>query len=273
MREEKTNTLIIETPEGISFSLLLAGPTTRFFAWAIDLACITAVTSTLSALLSTLGLLSRDVAMAIVILMYFSVSISYGILTEWHWRGQTLGKRLFKLRVVDEQGLRLQFSQIVIRNLLRAVDAMPFLYLVGGVSCLVTRRAQRLGDYAANTIVIRSRPSLELDIETIAAGKYNSFRDYPHLVARLRQDVPAQEAAIALQALLRREGLDPDARVALFRDIASHFRSLAAFPEEATFGLTDEQYVRNAVESLFQSRDKTSSQSELTHDRHGDIIL
>jgi uncharacterized RDD family membrane protein YckC len=257
MRKEKTNTLIIVTPEGISFSLLLAGPTTRFFAWAIDLACITAATSTFSALLSALGLLSQDIAMAGIMLMYFGISISYGILTEWYWRGQTLGKRLLKLRVVDEQGLRLQFSQIVIRNLLRAVDALPLLYLVGGVSCLATRRAQRLGDYAANTIVIRRRPSVEFDIETVAAGKYNSFRDYPHLVARLRQGVSAQEAAIALQALLRREGLDPAARVDLFRDIASHFRSVVTFPEEATFGLTDEQYARNAVESLFQSRDKT----------------
>jgi len=39
MSSGRTNTLIIKTPEGIEFSLHLAGPITRFLAWAIDLGC------------------------------------------------------------------------------------------------------------------------------------------------------------------------------------------------------------------------------------------
>ena len=254
MREGRTNTLVIRTPEGISFSLLLAGPVTRFFAWAIDLACIAAVAFILSFLHALVGLVSRDIGVAVATLLYFGVSIGYGILTEWYWRGQTLGKRILKLRVVDEQGLRLQFSQIAIRNLLRFVDALPLFYLVGGLACLISRRVQRLGDYAANTVVIRSRPSVEYDLEEIASGKYNSFRDHPHIEARLRQRVSPDEAALAVQALQRRNELESDARVALFRHFADHFRALIVFPEEATFGLTDEQYVRNVVDSLFRGR-------------------
>ena len=38
----KTNTLLIKTPEGIVFSQLLASPVSRFMAWIIDLAAISA---------------------------------------------------------------------------------------------------------------------------------------------------------------------------------------------------------------------------------------
>lgn len=256
MREEKTNTLIINTPEGISFALQLAGPVTRFLAWGIDLACITVLTAVFSNLIFIFTVLVPDLAFAVFALIYFGISVGYGIMLEWYWRGQTLGKRLLKLRVVDEQGLRLQFSQVAVRNLLRFADSLPLFYLVGGIACLVSRRAQRLGDYAANTVVVRLGSDFEYDVGNMASDKYNSFRDYPHLEARLRQRVSPEETALALQAMLRRGELDPTARLELFRDFTSYFRSLVAFPEKATFGLTDEQYTRNVVDSLFHLRNK-----------------
>ena len=254
MREEKTNILLINTPEGISFALQLASPVTRFLAWAVDLACIAVLSTIASNVLFGLFAVSLDLAGALLILVYFGISIGYGIITEWYWRGQTLGKRLLKLRVVDELGLRLQFSQVVVRNLLRFVDSLPLLYLVGGIACLVTRRAQRLGDYAANTVVVHIGSGFKYDLDNIASDKFNSFRDYPHLEARLRQCVSPEEAALALQALFRREELDATARLDLFKDFTGHFQSLVTFPEEATFGLTDEQYTRNVVDSLYHAR-------------------
>ena len=84
------------------------------------------------------------------------------------------------------------------------------------------------------------------------AGKFNSFRDCTHLAARLRQRVSPHEAGIALRALLRRDELEPRARVDLFSDVANHFRTIVEFPDDATFGLTDEQYVRNVVDIIFR---------------------
>src|SRR5436309_3134558 len=252
MRQGKTHTLLIKTPEGIEFSLLLAGPVTRFLAWAVDMACIAAMSSVAGWLLGLLGLVSVDFARALVVLAYFVIQIGYGIVMEWFWRGQTIGKRLLRLRVMDAQGVRLQFSQIVIRNLLRFVDLLPAFYLVGGIACLISRRAQRLGDFAANTIVARNPKVKEPDLDQLLAGKYNSLRQYPHLSARLRQRVSPTEARVALQALLRRDELDAGARVELFEEIAAHFRSLVEFPPEATEGITDEQYARNVVDVLFR---------------------
>lgn len=254
MPEWSAGTVSVRTPEGIVFSLRLAGPIARFLAWLIDAACIAVLTSASVMSVSWMRLVSADVAVAAAILLSFAISVGYGITLEWYWRGQTLGKRLLHLRVLDEHGFRLQPSQIIVRNLLRFVDALPLFYLVGGVVCLASRHVQRLGDVAAGTIVARTPSSSLPDLDQIAFGKFNSFREYPHLVGRLRQRVTPREAALALGALLRRETLDPGARVALFREMAAFFRVMVPFPAIATEGISDEQYVRDVVDVLYRSR-------------------
>lgn len=254
----KTNTLIVRTPEGIVFSQLLAGPVTRFLAWLIDGACILAIILVLGIVAGLLGLISAGFAQAAYLILYFAISTGYSMILEWHWRGQTIGKRVLRLRVVDAQGLRLHFSQIIIRNLLRNVDLLPGLYLIGGLSCLLSRRAQRLGDIAANTIVIRTPQLSAPDLDQLLADKFNSLREHPHLEARLRQRVSPAEASVALQGLLRRDDLDPATRVELFEQIAAHFRSKVAFPPEATDGITEEQYVRNVIDLLYRPRTRQS---------------
>jgi uncharacterized RDD family membrane protein YckC len=254
----KTSTLQIRTPEGIVFSQLLAGPVTRFLAWLADLVCILGLLSSVAYLLALLQFISPGLGSAVGTICYFAISIGYGIVLEWWWRGQTVGKRLLRLRVVDADGLRLQFHQIVTRNLLRFVDSLPLVYFVGGVVCWFSPKCQRLGDLAANTIVVRYPRMAEPDIDQLVAGKYNSLRQYPHLVARLRQRVSPAEAAIAVQALLRREQFDPVDRIELFGELASEFRSKVEFPSEATDGVTDEQYLRNVVDVIYRTRTERS---------------
>jgi uncharacterized RDD family membrane protein YckC len=255
---ERANRLVIRTAEGISFSLWLAGPTTRFLAWAIDLACIIMFFFAFSALMGLAGIVFSDWAAAAVAAGMFIVLTGYAMVLEWFWRGQTLGKRILRLRVVDEQGLKLQFSQVALRNLMRIVDALPMLYFLGGPACFLNTRRQRLGDLAANTVVIHVPKMQQPDLSQLAGDKYNSFRDHPHLAARLRQLVTPEEADLALNAILRREQLDADARVRLFDAFAEHFRGKVNFPEDATLGLSDEQYVRNVVDLVFQTRQTVS---------------
>src|SRR5208282_5287022 len=139
----RTNTLIILTPEGISFTQHLAGPVTRFLAFAIDLAGIALAAGILAQVLLLAAIVNADFALAARTLSYFVVTIGYSILLEWIWRGQTLGKRVLKIRVIDAEGYRLRPAQIVIRNLLRIVDTLPALYAVGGIACLFSKRSQR----------------------------------------------------------------------------------------------------------------------------------
>jgi uncharacterized RDD family membrane protein YckC len=243
--------MTIRTPEGVTFSLLLAGPVTRFLAWLVDAACIYVGLSVVSTVLGLTAIISVQAGQAFYILGAFVLPVGYSITLEWLWRGQTLGKRVLRLRVVDVQGLRLQFSQVAIRNLLRVIDNLPIFYMVGGISCLVSRHSQRLGDLAANTIVVRYPKTQKPNLENLLLDKYNSLLDHPNLVNSLRRKVSPLEASLALRAVMRRDELDPEARVRLFSNLAEHFTSLVRFPPETISGLTDERYVTNVVEVLF----------------------
>lgn len=256
----RTSTLQIRTAEGVVFSQQLAGPVTRFLAWFVDLFCIMVMMIVAGWITSLLGFLSWNIAVAFSSISFFAISIGYGIVCEWGWRGQTVGKRLFRLRVVDVAGMRLQFNQIVTRNLLRFVDSLPMPYFVGGLMCWFNPKCQRLGDLAANTIVIRNPRVTEPDIDQLLTGKFNSLRQYPHLAARLRQNIVPAEAAVAVQALVRRNEFEPVARVELFAELAAHFQAKVQFPAEATDGIADEQYVRNVVDVIYRTRAESQSQ-------------
>jgi uncharacterized RDD family membrane protein YckC len=68
--------------------------------------------------------------------------------------GQTIGKRVMRLRVVRADGTEAGMREIFVRTILRVIDGIA-LYLVGLVVMLITgKRRQRLGDLAAATVVV-----------------------------------------------------------------------------------------------------------------------
>ena len=246
------NELVIQTPEGVQFVHPLASPVARLLALAVDLSIISALMSGLSVLVFLMQWVSADLAGAFSVLLYFALNIGYFIVMETVWRGQTVGKRMLRLRVLDAHGLKLQSSQLILRNLLRFVDSLPVLYFVGGSCALLNPRSQRLGDLAAGTVVVRiaeiQPPVLSEANETM----YNSFREHPRLEAQLRQRVVPEESQIAVQALRRREEMDPAARAQLFHALAESFKEQAAFPESTTASMSDEHYVRNCVDTIYR---------------------
>lgn len=254
MSNDLRKRIVIQTPEGVAFSLYLAGPFTRFLAWLVDVLVISAVSSVTFSIASQFGVMVGNMASAFAIIFIFAFGFAYRIGMEWFFRGQTLGKRMLRLRVMDAAGLRLQFSQIVLRNLIRVVDMMPVGYALGGAVMLLSPRYQRLGDIAANSIVTYLPQDAPPDFAKVLPGKYNSFRDYPHLEARLRQQISPEEADLLVRALLRRDGLDPAARISVFKELTEHVREKVAFPDTAIAGITDEQYLRNTVDSVFRGR-------------------
>ena len=88
-------------------------------------------------------------------LVFLVVQFSYFFI--WELRsGQTIGKRMFHVRVTSSTGAPVTARQVALRNVLRLVDAMPFLYASGLVSLIRTGpgRRQRIGDVAAGTTVV-----------------------------------------------------------------------------------------------------------------------
>ncbi len=83
------------------------------------------------------------------------LSIVYYIVME-ATQGATLGKMALGLRVVKTDGSPISWTESIIRNLLRIIDGL-FFYLVGAIFIWTSPLKQRLGDRAANTVVVRRR--------------------------------------------------------------------------------------------------------------------
>ena len=86
--------------------------------------------------------------------LFLLLAFAYFLVTEIVW-AQTLGKRVMKLRVVHADGSALGARGAFVRNLVRIVDWLPGLYIIGAIAVFATgARRQRLGDIAAQTTVV-----------------------------------------------------------------------------------------------------------------------
>jgi uncharacterized RDD family membrane protein YckC len=140
----------VATPEGIELTLHLAGPVARALAWAIDLVLRIAALLAVMLLASLLG----RAGTGIILLSAFFLEWLLPACFEAMWHGQTPGKRMMRLRVLNDDGTPLRWPAALTRNLLRAADFLPFLYGVGLLAMLVSRDFKRLGDLAAATVVV-----------------------------------------------------------------------------------------------------------------------
>ena len=242
----------IKTPEGVSFPLYPASPLLRSAALMVDFICIMVAINAVMIPVRMIASISEDTANGLAILAVFILAFGYYIIIEWFWDGRSVGKKLFHLRIIDQQGLKLSFPQVLLRNLLRVVDALPLFYVAGGLASMLTSRWQRLGDLAAGTLVIREYKIAEPDLSIILADKYNSFRDYPYFAAKARSSVTPHEAALIFDFLQRRDNFNDDVRIDLCAQLANYFKALVEFPHEALENISNERYLRNLADIVYQ---------------------
>jgi uncharacterized RDD family membrane protein YckC len=151
--------LTIRTPEGVELNLTLAGVGSRFAAAVVDAIIETVLLVAIVVLtIETDGFgAGGNWGGAILLLLVFVVFLGYDVAFEVLASGRTPGKRWNGLRVVLDGGQPIGFLASSIRNLLRLIDWLPSLYLVGVVSIVVTGKNQRVGDLVAGSIVVRER--------------------------------------------------------------------------------------------------------------------
>ena len=189
------------TPEGVPIEVELADHGARAGALLIDLAIIIValVVSVIFVVLATR--LAGNVGVALFFIFSFFLRCPFFIAFELRWRGQTPGKRVFKLRVVDRQGGALSPTAVAARNVTREIEVfMPATLLMftpsdmGGTGMenilaltalvwlgifalmpLFNRDRLRLGDMIAGTWVVRAEPvDLQPDLTTESAeGGYH----------------------------------------------------------------------------------------------------
>lgn len=149
----------VELADGVEIRLRMAGPVHRISAYAIDWFIKLLVMAFVALVLLIAGFaVGTRAASGLWLLAVFFMEWFYPMVFEAGRWGATPGKRMMGLRVVRVSGSPISPGQAFVRNILRWVDGLPFsTYGFGMVSCLATKRFQRLGDLAAGTVVIYDR--------------------------------------------------------------------------------------------------------------------
>ena len=180
MAAARADTLqIVELADGVEIQLRVAGPAVRSMAYMIDLLIrigidLLVVFGAFWVLPAVIG---SQMTGGLVMLFVFFMEWFYNVIFEAGAKGATPGQRSMKLRVMSLTGGPVSLAQAVMRNFLRVVDFMPFMYLTGIVCMLFTRRFQRLGDLVANTVVTYaevppiSMPHVEIRAERLAPSQ------------------------------------------------------------------------------------------------------
>ena len=234
----------VTSPESVVFTYDLAGLGSRFAALLVDV--------TIQLLLVALALIvasgsvyldvmiysprhAREMGLSLwmwaaFIIVNFLILWGYFVFFEMIWNGQSPGKRLFGLRVIRVGGYPVDLAASAIRNLIRYVDFIPGTYSVGALTMFLSRQWQRLGDYAAGTLVVRDR-RLRAPAEYIT----ETGPSWEESLAQVDR-VTAEEYAVVREFLRRRGDLERNSRADLARRIADPLAaklvaSLGAGPE------------------------------------------
>jgi len=202
---------LVHSPEHVLIELTPAGLGTRFAAFLLDAALIFGAT----ALVGQLGLFLPEAIRALFIATAsFAVLWGYNVLFEVLWNGQSPGKRVLRIRVVDGRGLPVDVSQSLIRNVVR---------LVGMVAALLDAEHRRLGDRAADTLVVSEEQPAVPRIEALGARRFNSLRT-PRVKRLVDHKLGIEERELIYALCLRAPLLSERARYELFEEIGEHYR-------------------------------------------------
>jgi uncharacterized RDD family membrane protein YckC len=145
------SSLGVETPEGIEFVLYPAGFLIRACAWGIDAFIQGVLTIVLVILLNVLG---DFFGFWFLLIMMFVLDWFYHVGFEVFRKGQSPGKQIMGIRVVNSDGSPVSPGASFLRNLMRFADTFMFLYLIGFLCMAVSFGFRRFGDWAGNTLVV-----------------------------------------------------------------------------------------------------------------------
>ncbi len=90
-----------------------------------------------------------------ICIVFLFIIFTYFILME-AYVGWTMAKRVLGMKVIDDAGNKIGILKSLIRNLLRLIDGLPALNVLGIILIIDSPRGQRFGDRIAKIYVVRS---------------------------------------------------------------------------------------------------------------------
>ncbi|WP_018386382.1 RDD family protein [Wenjunlia vitaminophila] len=146
------------TGEAVVLGLQPARLPSRIVAVAIDLVVWWGTYLGVSlALFSATASLDSAAQAAVAVSSLLLCLVGLPVLVETLSRGRSLGKLVFGLRVVREDGGPIRFRHALVRGAVGAVEIQLSLGVIASVASLVSARGRRIGDVFAGTLVVRER--------------------------------------------------------------------------------------------------------------------
>jgi uncharacterized RDD family membrane protein YckC len=158
------DTVKINTSQHIDIDYPVAGLGERVAAYLIDLAVFVAiyfvvVFGGVAGSFSGLG----EKAILIALVVYIACYAFYDLVCEVLFNGQSIGKKLVKIKVVSIDGSQPSTGQYFIRWVFRIVDFTLSANLLGFLFVAVSEKKQRIGDIVAGTTLIKTQPATKID--------------------------------------------------------------------------------------------------------------
>jgi uncharacterized RDD family membrane protein YckC len=156
-------TIRITTSQNIDIDYEIAGLGERILARLIDYGIFI--------LIYILGLIvfgasnmlnDSGVTTVVIIVIYASLYVFYDLLCEIFMNGQSVGKRVMKIKVISLDGARPSISQYLLRWLFRIVDFTLTFDICGLICTAVSENNQRVGDMVAGTTLIKTNPRTQM---------------------------------------------------------------------------------------------------------------
>ena len=160
------------SPEAVEIELRPAGVWVRTRAFLLDWVIRVILSIVAFFVLSILAELSNGVANGLFYIAIILIYWLYPVLFEVFWHGQTPAKRVFGLRVVQDNGTPVSFTQSLIRNLMRTADILPIFYGLGMSVMLLHPQFKRLGDILSGCLVIYTdEPKIKINKQVFVGVK------------------------------------------------------------------------------------------------------
>ncbi len=153
----------IKTAQNVNLSFQIASIGERVLAYLIDMGVFFVYLFSLGFVMDGLGLVITDTftQFGVYNLLLFPVFF-YSLYMHIFFEGRTIGKFIMKTKVVKEDGSPLEWSHYATRWMLRLVDLWLFGFSVGLIAMVMSDKRQRLGDMAANSIVVSTKKRTQI---------------------------------------------------------------------------------------------------------------
>jgi len=183
--------LLINTPQNVNIEYRLASVGDRIFSAIIDYIIILSYFFLIYIVLAYSGLFeNEDYWLIIGVFSLFQLpALFYHLYMEIFLDGQSIGKRLLKLKVVKVDGSRATSYEYFIRWTLSIVDVWMLQGVIGFLSIILTKKSQRIGDIAADTTVISLKANTNIG-QTVLENLVTTYQPtFPKVVLLSDRDI------------------------------------------------------------------------------------